>query len=105
MAPSRRVAPKIAPSCVAWLGCRSATTGATRLVWHNFGQQRERRGDCEHALVIIWLAMKLSCLSWSLSSQLKSACGMEKWFPSATWHRDSRAAHHGYNNKILLDYA
>src|SRR5699024_6065009 len=50
MAPSRRVAPKIAPSCVAWLGCRSATTGATRLVWHNFGQQRERRGDCEHAL-------------------------------------------------------
>src|SRR5699024_4287223 len=50
MAPARRVAPKIAPSCVAWLGCRSATTGATRLVWHNFGQQRERRGDCEHAL-------------------------------------------------------
>src|SRR5699024_8326923 len=50
MAPARRVAPKIAPSCVAWLGCRSATTGATRLVWHNFGQQRERRGDCDHAL-------------------------------------------------------
>src|SRR5699024_6363298 len=72
MAPARRVAPKIAPSCVAWLGCRSATTGATRLVWHNFGQQRERRGDCEHALVIIWLGYEtqLSVLEFVISAEI-----------------------------------
>lgn len=52
MAPARRVAPKITPAGVARLGRRNATTGATRLVWQNFGQQRGCRAKVQQALAL-----------------------------------------------------